>query len=151
MYKDPGQKVMTLATVFAVILGIIAIIEGIVIWVGMAKVRQGGLGFLLFIVVAAVGCVIAYISYIMLYAFGELVDNTSQILKKMPDSSMFQAQSGIDKIHRPGERMYPNAVPEKPTATPAPEKNTVTCPFCKKESPKGTVFCGGCGAKIGTN
>ena len=145
MYSDSGKKVMNLATILATLVVIVSVIEGIVVWVTMGRVRQGGLGFVIFLVVVALGAAIAYVSYLMMYAFGELVDNSSQILRVLSEKSNASAESNTS----PSGRMYPNAVPEQKKEGSVASGMTV-CPFCKKQLPKGTVFCGGCGAQIGS-
>ena len=146
MYSNTGKKVMGLASVLAGLAVVVTVIEGIVLWVTMGRMRQSGIGFLVFLLVVAVGSVVAYIGYLLLYAFGELVDNSSQILQKISDIDK------ADSSRAQGNgKMYPNAVeiPE-PSAFKA-ENQALICPFCKREQPKGTVFCGNCGAQIGSN
>ena len=145
MNSSSGGKVMNLASILAAVTAILAIIEGIAVWVTMGRMHMGGAGVVIFLVIVGVGAVIAYVCYLMLYAFGELVDNSAKILHRLNN---IETTGGTQTDS--GGRMYPNAVePPKPVAQSIPQ-GQIQCPFCKKVQPAGTVFCGGCGAHIGS-
>ena len=50
------------------------------------------------------------------------------------------------------ESSVPKVVPKpqpKPVPAPKPVSNTITCPFCKRVYPVGTIYCEDCNAQIG--
>ena len=142
MFSDYGKKVMQLASVLAAIVIILSVLGGLALMVAAKKILAG-------IFVIIIGLALAYLGNIMMYAFGELVYNTSQILRNL--QSPTTTEHSQDRVIHPGEKMYPNAAPTtKPVSAPSTAQDTITCPFCKKALPKGTVFCGSCGAQIGS-
>ena len=77
MYNDTGKKILTMANVLTVI----SIILSLIIGIGAGVLVGGGIGFGIAIIIIAVGCVLAWVSNLVLAGFGELVSNTHEILK----------------------------------------------------------------------
>ena len=78
MFNDIGKKIKGLCKiVFFVVLIIVAII-GIVVCVGL----DSGKGVLMMFLIWGIGALIAYLLVLFLYAFGELVDTNSTIVKQ---------------------------------------------------------------------
>ena len=76
MYNNAGGKVKGLATTITVLTMIVAIIFGLI---GMSQSFLAGLFIILF------GCLGAWLSGLMLAAFGELVENTYYIRKHLTE------------------------------------------------------------------
>ena len=90
MFNNIGRKIKTLAKVIAwigmassVISGLVTMIE-IVILTKADTVLQGVwflfLGLILGAIVAAVGCLVAWASVLILYGFGQLVENSDKLV-----------------------------------------------------------------------
>ncbi len=87
MFKRPGKKIKTFALILFVILCIIPIVGGILLMVGAVGGSAGGAlgglagvgGTLLGILVIVFGLAGAWVSTILLFAFGELTDDIHAI------------------------------------------------------------------------
>lgn len=78
MFDDAGVKIQKMAKVLAWIQIVTSIIGGVFMVLG-ALINLEDLWWMLFLapVVTAIGCVSAWLSVIVLYGFGELVENSS--------------------------------------------------------------------------
>lgn len=129
MYENPGSKLKGVATVFFVIGIIIALLAAIGVYRTLDSITyKSGMPLLIAIIVFVISCLLSWLSYLRLYAFGELVEKVCQI------------ESTVQKLQK-------NAIPvptPAPAPTPAPKR---TCPVCGQLQPDGK-FCGNCGAEI---
>ena len=133
MFDSIGQKIKELAKTLFTVEVIVAILTGIALMcTGEDVLVIGG------ICTAILGCGVAYISALVFYAFGELVDNST----KVADYVEKEAQAKKD---------------DKPLIDKKPELGAVvysrnhivgpdfwTCPGCGKSNHKTTGTCG-CG------
>ncbi len=69
MYENVGSKIKTVAKVFCVIIGIASIIAGIAMWVTTGNVA--------FSVLMIFGPLLAWLSSLVMYGFGELIENVA--------------------------------------------------------------------------
>ena len=76
MYDNIGSKIKSLATVICVVLIILSIISGIAIMI----VSEGMV--LVGILVAGLGSLFAWVSTFFIYGFGELIENTSILVRE---------------------------------------------------------------------
>jgi len=79
MYKNTGPKIVALANIIAGITIALFAISGIAIWVLLGSMENVGLGFFAFLIIAAVGGFLAWVSNLLLAGFGELITNTHTI------------------------------------------------------------------------
>lgn len=74
MFDNIGTKVKGLATLVFVLGAIVSMVGG-----AAAGIGAGGFGgFMLFLIIVGVGIVSAYLSVMLLYAFGDLVEKTQR-------------------------------------------------------------------------
>ena len=78
MFNNVGGKLKAIAKVIFWIFVVIFAISGIVLFANMVR-QNGGLAFLSAVLTIGLGVLTAWLSSIGLYAFGELVENTSII------------------------------------------------------------------------
>ena len=83
MFDNIGSKIKGVATTVTVILIVLSLIGGALTWKGMADLRQGTLGFILFLVIGGVGSLLAWLGSLCLYGFGQLIEDTSAIRREM--------------------------------------------------------------------
>lgn len=173
MYDNSGAKVKGLASFFAGLGMVGSIIVGVVTMIG----GRGFGGFLGGVMVAAVGCLCAWLSGLVLAAFGELVQNTYEILQILKHESPTKPEKTasrphteavvkvtpeeIDRVMKRDNLPYVEAVlqarkeksAQSPVETPATavvEKTQPldrTCPACGMVN-QGGKFCYKCGTKL---
>ena len=76
MYHDIGGKIKGMA-VFVAIIGIIASFSGGMVWasIGSRDITK----FVTSVLIAAVGCLVSWISSLLIYGFGEIIDKLTEI------------------------------------------------------------------------
>ncbi len=157
MYNNAGGKIKGLATVIVAIGMIASVILGIVAMFG---------NFFAGLLTAAIGCLSAWLSGLMMAAFGELVENSYKILQilsngkaidepKAPEAPAYAKVSVSpadisDVMQRDGvgygEAMM-TAKREK-MAAPVPAAKPDVCPGCGAPRKGNGAFCGFCGTKL---
>lgn len=171
MYNNSGAKVKGLASFFAGLGMVCSIIAGIVTMIG----GRGFGGFLGGVIVAAVGCLGAWLGGLMMAAFGELVQNSYEILQLLKngapakngpltpgEAAVKVTQEEIDYVAKRDNLPYVEAVIQakkeksgQTAAAPAeqtvPVENTAPaekiCPACGTVNKAGK-FCFKCGTKL---
>ncbi|MBQ9162872.1 MAG: hypothetical protein IJX74_06315 [Clostridia bacterium] len=73
MYGKIGKTIKSLAAVIAVLEVLVAVVAGVVCMFG------GSTGIITGIVIIVLGTVLAWISFVMIYGFGELIDIAAKI------------------------------------------------------------------------
>ncbi len=99
MFKDIGVKIKDLAR----FLSVVGIVASIIFGIGIFQNVNAGTGMLVIIC----GPIVSWISSWLLFGFGELVDNTTLIAKKLyqqqPDTGLVtdqtQASSTMDSVN----------------------------------------------------
>lgn len=84
MFQDIGQKIKNYAKVLMALGVIFSILFGVLLWSffgNLEDVRFIFVGFLLGALVAALGILGTYLTVMVLYAFGELVDTNAEIAR----------------------------------------------------------------------
>lgn len=79
MFTKIGKKIKTVATVVFYVLALASIISGFYVIFGFGRLVGTGNAILLGILIALLGCLLAWLSSIMMYGYGELVDNSAII------------------------------------------------------------------------
>ena len=131
MYNNAGAKVKTLAQTIAIILMVFSCLGGLGMIIGGS--------FLGGIIIAAVGCLSAWLSGLCLAAFGELVENTNKIAKHLG------ADVGAPRARQAAPYQQPQGRPAAPQGRPASGQ---VCRACGAPRRSSSPFCGSCGAKI---
>ena len=99
MYDNIGSKIKGLAKVTFIVEAICAIIAGI----ALCFSDEEGLIFTGLFIVIPIGALIAWVQSWLLYGFGELIDNTSEIAKntrKRGKKSEAQLESDFERISK---------------------------------------------------
>ena len=169
MYKDIGNKIMTLAVAFCIIGMIISIILGIIV-LGM-DVTYG-------IIILVVGPVMSWLNLLLMYGFGRLIDNSEVSRESLNQIKMLlsewstklnneTANDGnsdgnvktsilepvdVGKPTENVEQAFQNtntAQSELGKQDPAPiETPMVICPYCGNSNIAYMFNCTKCGKKI---
>ena len=79
MFTRIGKKIKTVATVLFYALAAASVIGAFYVIINFGQLLGTGNAVLLGILIALVGCLLAWLSALMLYGFGEMVDNTAII------------------------------------------------------------------------
>lgn len=176
MFKNIGKKIKTLAKVLfwiEFIFGTLASIAAGIEYINAEKVASqftgsssssgaaGVVGIIIMIVGAAVFFLVAWLSTIILFAFGECTDQLMDINQKLGDNGLepihFQLNGISQKLNMQGGGY---AAPASAPVASAPASNMVSgpCPHCKQvvSIPKSaltqgtSVACPKCGGQIST-
>ena len=158
MYNNIGGKIKVLAIVIGIVEAVSAVITGMVLCSDSYMVGSGFLTMLL-------GPVVAWISSWFLYAFGELVEKTSEneantreivnLLRRGAQSpATIRTQVPVQPIRpQPAAPVAPNAgrsggnVGQTATVVDG-ENGKVRCSICNTEQPANRKVCWNCGAKF---
>lgn len=167
MFSNIGEKVKGYSKIIFIIQVIIGVIIGFIQWMGLIDSRKGGLGFLLFLLIVILTFVLAFISSMFIYAFGQLVENSDSINYNTRElfnivSRMNYNMSPSNKNNTTGTPV--NNAPINHTYTPraastahnsAPNLSEIAnntnssgwfCPKCAERNPYTTNVCKICGA-----
>lgn len=136
MFKNVGKVIKAIAKVVFAIDLLAVLTSAIVVFATAIDEGEGGLGFLLFILILGLGFIISYLSVMMLYAFGSIVDDVKSIKENLCGTA-------------PGYTA-PTPAPTYTAPAPAPasvpaEDNTWTCEKCSSKNPMENAFCTNCG------
>ena len=155
MYQNSGEKIKGLAKVIAAVSVIVSVILGIFTWITIAWAGSGLLGLFTGLFYVGLGCVLAWILYVLLSGFGDLVSNSYQILL------VVRKDAHASNNETPGimERVRPMHIETKPyqgNETSAVRANTyigpdgsIRCSNCDAKQQKDRVFCNKCGISFG--
>lgn len=167
MYKNIGGKIKGLAKFFCT-LGIIFSILIALLLVGLGMMNGDTTTLIVCaiggVVYAFLGSLIAWLSTIMLYAFGqqvEMQEKSAVLLEKILNKLNAAPQPAPQPVAPPAPKPIP-PMPKyeapKPVAPPAPqpvepvlpkvEAPKPTCPKCGATVAEGSAFCTSCGNKM---
>ncbi len=85
MYHRVGQKIMGIAAALTTVGIIISFLLGLVFMFVFAFAEKPALGFVLFIATIALGTLLSWLSSVLLYGFGRLVDNSDRLVSMVDD------------------------------------------------------------------
>ena len=148
MYRNTGAAIKVLATILAVLMMIGCVAAGVFLIVEEEEIGMG-LG------VIVGGCIVSWLSCLMMAAFGELVNNTHKILKLLkamprekPVVVMSQPMPEYSAPAKQPEPVY--AAPAKVEQAPSEDvaANANTCPTCGTPRKGNSAFCAFCGTKF---
>ena len=154
MFENPGGKLKGLALGLFIIEVIAAVIGGLACWIGMGDVE----GFFAFVGIIAGGIGVAYVSAIGIYAFGELVENSTFInykIQQMPNGNTSSAMPQYSAPQQTAPQYNNTPQNSAPITTKYYQNNNGrgaagsafwTCPKCHKTN-HNTVGTCGCGTR----
>ncbi len=162
MYKNSGAKVKGLATTITTLLMVGSVLLGLVIMILTE-------GFVAGLIVAAFGCFTAWLSGLMLAAFGEMVENTYYLRKVIIEKfgSPDMKENETEKNERSDNEVSDDEVrdvmrrlgvgvgdamriaeEEKRAKTERPVNGGAFCPNCGTPRKNDGAFCGYCGTRL---
>lgn len=139
MFDNVGEKLKNFSVVWFVISAISAFITGLFLWVEWGDTE----GFLMFLAIAVGGNLVTYIISLFMYAFGELVDNSSYI---RDDLTFMRMRKDSKKSAQ--EEMPNGSVGNSGTVKKEARENEVICPKCGERQPKDRSVCLWCGESL---
>ncbi|MBQ9188639.1 MAG: hypothetical protein IJ138_04880 [Clostridia bacterium] len=142
MFTDIGAKVKGLAKTIFVILVIAVFVAAVAI---IIMTSGEGMGFLIALLVVVVGILISWLSVLLLYAFGELVDNSTRIVSIMEGDSSF-TPSPVSFHGQPLNGKYLSASKSGVARAITQYNGKIQCPFCGTWNTEDV--CNNCGAKF---
>ena len=140
MFNNIGGKIKGYAKTIFALQVIVAIIAAIAFWVNI-----GGFGgFMAFLFGGALMIVFAYLSVMFIYAFGELVETTSNIYRKLNNNNtttsyFYNTTENSGKASEP--QSYRSQIPVNRTNSGQKWR----CSVCDTENDPATSFCTQCG------
>lgn len=84
MFENPGRRIKRIATIVFIIISIACIVGAF--FISMC-VKDSEYSLLVFCVAMLAGPFLAYLQALLLYAFGELVENSTKLAEKNEESS----------------------------------------------------------------
>ncbi len=149
MYDNSGEKLMGLATVLCTIMMILGGLLAIVTLFLNVQAGHFLLGLFEAALVFGINALVGWVLNLTLYAFGEITNNTALIASLLREGSVSTSapSASASKITELARKEREARAKSEPKSV---ADGAVTCPFCKRVFPAGTVFCGNCRAQIGT-
>lgn len=152
MYDNVGAKIKGLSKIFFVFEVIVAIMVGFF----LMSIAESFV-FLGWIVIIG-GSVLAWLSHLLLYGFGELVEKTC-VIAQNTRRTMYQEHNvnpSATAISTPlngnpeknGVSAEETVKVRETTSTRLSQKDTTTCPLCKFVQPSDRKSCMNCGLTI---
>jgi hypothetical protein len=143
MYDNIGSKIKSLATVICVVLIILSIISGIAIMIlseGMVLVG---------ILVAGLGSLFAWVSTFFIYGFGELIENTSILVRESKKISSNTKQEKAS-VESPLENKTPANTNSsyRPSANNISTKTNTVSSTAKPQTALRFKYCPHCGEAV---
>ena len=134
MFKNVGKSIKSVVKAITCIQIILYCLIGIIAYILLASSNRAGLGLLIMLAVAGIGCFAAWLSALILYAFGEMADGVIAIRASLcGDDSSNQHIDGTSK-----ETL---ATSNSQSA----EKTNWICYSCKASNPIFRAYCVKCG------
>lgn len=143
MYDNIGSKIKSLATVICVVLIILSIISGIAIMI----VSEGMV--LVGILVAGLGSLFAWVSTFFIYGFGELIENTSILVRESKKISSNTKQEKAS-VESPLENKTPANTNSsyRPSANNISTKTNTVSSTAKPQAALHFKYCPHCGEAV---
>jgi hypothetical protein len=162
MFEGSGSKVKSVAKVFFVLILISMFAYGIISCRSISAIsgkKVTGTGFLTFLLIAGIGSVSAWISGVMIHAFGEMVENTGHIscieleAEKLRKSQE-RLEKNVEQMEKNMEKMekglQQKLTPELPSQTVVDMTGAVRiCPICHSPNKETDRYCSKCHQFLG--
>lgn len=151
MFNNVGGKIKGVISVVSGIMMLISIIIGIAVFI-IARWELGGFwAFVVGVAVAGIGILISWLSNLVGYAFGQLVENSDRIREMLEDDE--DGEEVITKLETPSvaKAAQSNSPVKAPSNIYNENTTYVTCPNCNESQPAGKSYCNICGAKMNSN
>lgn len=156
MFNNVGTKIKGVISAVSGIMMVISVIIGIATFVTLRWEFEDFWAFVLGSLVAGIGIFFSWVSNLVGYAYGQLVENSDRIRELLEDDGDDRAELLTKLV----ENSASKTTQSNTTAKSAPVKasasflnentNYVTCPSCKESQPAGRNYCNICGAKMNT-
>lgn len=148
MYHNSGAIVKGLATFVAIVLMIACVAVGVFVIVRAENVPVG-------ILIIVGGCLVSWLSCLMMAAFGELVNNSYKILKILNENKyapqMVQPMPQYVPVVRAEPTVHHSDIPPAAPAAEPVSNTTVNanaCPNCGSPRKGNSPFCAFCGTRF---
>lgn len=139
MYQNVGQKIKSLTKVVVIIMMVLSIIGGISMMALDEEMILPGL------LIAAIGCFVAWLSGLTMYAYGDIADNLQSI------NEQIAGMNGGTPAAKPNYQ-YTQPTYQAPAYTYAPQQETAPaaesrwfCTQCGTANNASSGFCVSCG------
>ena len=152
MFEEPGYKLKTVAK----ILCWLGIIGTVIAAVTLGKDRYGDFDLLSFLLILIIGCVTSYISSLVLYGFGEMIESTSsvlghtsRILIKMERIEQSAELHSVNKSSSKSDQPNSSSLEKQNSAEQdLKRKGLIRCPECGTIQSIDRESCYCCGNKL---
>lgn len=146
MFKNVGKVIKGIAKFIFVIDLLAVLISAIIALAGFIDGGESGIGVLVFILILGVGFIISYLSVMMLYAFGSIVDDLKLIRVSLCGTEPAPAYAAPTPASAPAYAAPAPAPTPAPAPAPEPVEETMwTCSKCSSKNPMENAFCTNCG------
>ena len=161
MYENAGRSIKSVVTVAVIVMMVLSVIGGIIV------MAEGGVGVILGLIVMALGCFSAWLSGLLLYAYGEITDrlisidenleaiNYRQSVAAPTTASVNRPTPSASSYHAPSAAQSYNTIPawkrvQLEQEAKARSKSNTYCAVCGHDNTPGTRFCVKCGHQLNT-
>lgn len=148
MYRNTGAAIKVLATILAVLMMIGCVGIGLYYIIEFEEYEVG-------LPIMIGGCIVSWLSCLMMAAFGELVNNTHKILKllkAMPQEKPVvvvpQTMPEYSAPAKKEEPVYASSVKFEQGSNEDLNANAAVCPTCGTPRKGSSAFCAFCGTKF---
>ena len=148
MYRNTGAAIKVLATILAVLMMIGCVGIGLYYIIEFEEYEVG-------LPIMIGGCIVSWLSCLMMAAFGELVNNTHKILKllkAMPqEKPVVVVPQPMPEYIAPAKKeepVYASSVKFEQASGEDLNANANTCPTCGTPRKGSSAFCAFCGTKF---
>ena len=153
MFEDSGTKVKSVARLFFLLILISMIAYGAISCRSISafsgsKVSEKG--FFTFLLIAGIGFVTAWISGVMIHAFGELVESTHYYLKELTQASekIQKSQERLEKqLEQIVQKGLQTSIPQQKITESIPKaehSDGILCPICHSLNRASDRYCSKC-------
>ena len=145
MYNNSGVKTKNIASVWMVVDSIITVLLAAVFYSAVSA-DCGGAAFLIAIIILGIGLAIAWLSYLLLYGFGELIAETCYTREALENLTEELETSGYAK-KTTNKHSQTNTSQNNTTWKNIQKTDKKVCPYCGK--PLTDNYCADCLAYFG--
>lgn len=119
MYTSTGEKILGLAQIMLIVGIILSVIFGFLIGMMVPAITYdedaATAAFFVGVIVAAIGCLVSYLSYLLLAGYGELIDNTYETHRSVEQLRKDYTKFKKNNVNKAGEEEVEPEEEETPT------------------------------------
>lgn len=142
MFDNIGGKLKTLAVILFIIGVVASLVCAIAFGITVDRWGDADFNFWLFLLILVAGCIGSYIGVLMLYAFGQLVEN-SDIRTQLAIKADMESEHKKKENKETASYQYSSSAQK--TAAETPQKD---CPYCGARNHIHNKTCFACGKTI---